>query len=218
MLQSQPLQSAKTVLLEDAASVYRNDWTAELKLLKEREALLCFVQRRPGLCMGLCLTKIVPCCYFSCTWELKAECCICGSAHHCWLHNQAEFAFSTYEFRWFSSIPENIFFSFLVQNLLTSSILKMPVSEEDGSFHKTFAVPRNRPLASPLQVTKHTLLHMYVDSTALARACQLSWVGRMDLGSPAVPVQVQPALLASCSPTLCCHDTGSGSVPKCLLC
>ncbi|XP_064025382.1 transcriptional activator Myb isoform X2 [Pogoniulus pusillus] len=36
-------------------------------------------------------------------------------------------------------------------NLLTSSILKMPVSEEDGSFHKTFAVPRNRPLASPLQ-------------------------------------------------------------------
>ncbi|XP_027489639.1 transcriptional activator Myb isoform X3 [Corapipo altera] len=38
-----------------------------------------------------------------------------------------------------------------VPNLLTSSILKMPVSEEDGSFHKTVAVPRNRPLASPLQ-------------------------------------------------------------------
>ncbi|KAM9240541.1 transcriptional activator Myb isoform 3-T3 [Leptosomus discolor] len=38
-----------------------------------------------------------------------------------------------------------------VPNLLTSSILKMPASEEDGSFHKTFAVPRNRPLASPLQ-------------------------------------------------------------------
>ncbi|XP_051471982.1 transcriptional activator Myb isoform X9 [Apus apus] len=38
-----------------------------------------------------------------------------------------------------------------VPNLLTSSILKMPVSEEDGNFHKTFAVPRNRPLASPLQ-------------------------------------------------------------------
>ncbi|XP_075302788.1 transcriptional activator Myb isoform X7 [Opisthocomus hoazin] len=38
-----------------------------------------------------------------------------------------------------------------VPNLLTSSILKMPVSEEDGSFHKTFAVPRNRPLTSPLQ-------------------------------------------------------------------
>ncbi|XP_075604275.1 transcriptional activator Myb isoform X2 [Balearica regulorum gibbericeps] len=38
-----------------------------------------------------------------------------------------------------------------VPNLLTSSILKMPVSEEDGSFHKTFAVPRNRQLASPLQ-------------------------------------------------------------------
>uniref|UniRef100_A0A8C3L682 Transcriptional activator Myb n=1 Tax=Chrysolophus pictus TaxID=9089 RepID=A0A8C3L682_CHRPC len=38
-----------------------------------------------------------------------------------------------------------------VPNLLTSSILKMPVSEEEGSFHKTFAVPRNRPLASPLQ-------------------------------------------------------------------
>ncbi|XP_032538620.1 transcriptional activator Myb isoform X2 [Chiroxiphia lanceolata] len=38
-----------------------------------------------------------------------------------------------------------------VPNLLTSSILKMPVSEEDGSFHKTIAVPRNRPLASPLQ-------------------------------------------------------------------
>uniref|UniRef100_A0A8B9TAF4 Transcriptional activator Myb n=1 Tax=Anas platyrhynchos TaxID=8839 RepID=A0A8B9TAF4_ANAPL len=37
------------------------------------------------------------------------------------------------------------------ENLLTSSILKMPVSEEDGSFHKTFAMPRNRPLASPLQ-------------------------------------------------------------------
>ena len=53
------------------------------------------------------------------------------------------------------------FFSFLVQNLLTSSILKMPVSEEEGSFHKAFAVPRNRPLASPLQVTKHTLC-MYV--------------------------------------------------------
>ncbi|XP_072188691.1 transcriptional activator Myb isoform X5 [Excalfactoria chinensis] len=38
-----------------------------------------------------------------------------------------------------------------VPNLLTSSILKMPVSEEEGSFHKTFAIPRNRPLASPLQ-------------------------------------------------------------------
>ncbi|KAJ7417022.1 Transcriptional activator Myb [Pitangus sulphuratus] len=38
-----------------------------------------------------------------------------------------------------------------VPNLLTSSILKMPVSEEDGSFHKTVAVPRNRPLTSPLQ-------------------------------------------------------------------
>uniref|UniRef100_A0A803Y1V4 Transcriptional activator Myb n=1 Tax=Meleagris gallopavo TaxID=9103 RepID=A0A803Y1V4_MELGA len=38
-----------------------------------------------------------------------------------------------------------------VPNLLTSSILKMPMSEEEGSFHKTFAVPRNRPLASPLQ-------------------------------------------------------------------
>ncbi|XP_064365084.1 transcriptional activator Myb isoform X5 [Dromaius novaehollandiae] len=38
-----------------------------------------------------------------------------------------------------------------VPNLLTSSILKMPVSEEDGSFHKTFAVPRNRPLSNPLQ-------------------------------------------------------------------
>ncbi|XP_027754762.1 transcriptional activator Myb isoform X1 [Empidonax traillii] len=38
-----------------------------------------------------------------------------------------------------------------VPNLLTSSILKMPVSEEDGSFHKTVAAPRNRPLASPLQ-------------------------------------------------------------------
>ncbi|XP_057263932.1 transcriptional activator Myb isoform X3 [Pezoporus wallicus] len=38
-----------------------------------------------------------------------------------------------------------------VPNLLTSSILKMPVAEEDGSFHKTVAVPRNRPLTSPLQ-------------------------------------------------------------------
>ncbi|KAM7171823.1 transcriptional activator Myb isoform 2-T2 [Macrochelys suwanniensis] len=38
-----------------------------------------------------------------------------------------------------------------VPNLLTSSVLKMPVSEEDESIHKTFAVPRNRPLASPLQ-------------------------------------------------------------------
>ncbi|XP_071292252.1 transcriptional activator Myb isoform X4 [Agelaius tricolor] len=38
-----------------------------------------------------------------------------------------------------------------VSNLLTSSILKMPVSEDDDSFHKTVAVPRNRPLASPLQ-------------------------------------------------------------------
>ncbi|XP_064025386.1 transcriptional activator Myb isoform X6 [Pogoniulus pusillus] len=42
-------------------------------------------------------------------------------------------------------------------NLLTSSILKMPVSEEDGSFHKTFAVPRNRPLASPLQTSASKL-------------------------------------------------------------
>ncbi|XP_077031466.1 transcriptional activator Myb isoform X4 [Agelaius phoeniceus] len=38
-----------------------------------------------------------------------------------------------------------------VSNLLTSSILKMPVSEDDDSFHKTVAVPRNRSLASPLQ-------------------------------------------------------------------
>ncbi|XP_015713928.1 transcriptional activator Myb isoform X4 [Coturnix japonica] len=38
-----------------------------------------------------------------------------------------------------------------VPNLLTSSILKMPASEEEGSFHKTFGIPRNRPLASPLQ-------------------------------------------------------------------
>ncbi|XP_021248921.1 transcriptional activator Myb isoform X6 [Numida meleagris] len=38
-----------------------------------------------------------------------------------------------------------------VPNLLTSSILKMPASEEEGSFHKTFPVPRNRQLASPLQ-------------------------------------------------------------------
>uniref|UniRef100_A0A803Y8J3 Transcriptional activator Myb n=1 Tax=Meleagris gallopavo TaxID=9103 RepID=A0A803Y8J3_MELGA len=43
------------------------------------------------------------------------------------------------------------FFLFVCFNLLTSSILKMPMSEEEGSFHKTFAVPRNRPLASPLQ-------------------------------------------------------------------
>ncbi|XP_065487745.1 transcriptional activator Myb isoform X7 [Caloenas nicobarica] len=43
-----------------------------------------------------------------------------------------------------------------VPNLLTSSILKMPVSEEDGSFHKTFAVPRNRPIASPLQHLNNT--------------------------------------------------------------
>uniref|UniRef100_A0A8C9N8Q4 Transcriptional activator Myb n=1 Tax=Serinus canaria TaxID=9135 RepID=A0A8C9N8Q4_SERCA len=41
-----------------------------------------------------------------------------------------------------------------VPNLLTSSILKMPVSEDDDSFHKTVAVPRNRPLASPLQPCK----------------------------------------------------------------
>ncbi|KAM9018110.1 transcriptional activator Myb isoform 6-T6 [Ara ararauna] len=38
-----------------------------------------------------------------------------------------------------------------VPNLLTSSILKMPVAEEDGSCHKTVAGPRNRPLTSPLQ-------------------------------------------------------------------
>ncbi|XP_037247620.1 transcriptional activator Myb isoform X2 [Falco rusticolus] len=38
-----------------------------------------------------------------------------------------------------------------VPNLLTSSILKMPVSEGDSSFQKTVTVPRNRPLASPLQ-------------------------------------------------------------------
>ncbi|KAM8809672.1 transcriptional activator Myb isoform 3-T3 [Eudromia elegans] len=38
-----------------------------------------------------------------------------------------------------------------VPNLLTSSILKMPMSEEDSGFHKPFAVPRNRPLPNPLQ-------------------------------------------------------------------
>ncbi|XP_066170516.1 transcriptional activator Myb, partial [Sylvia atricapilla] len=43
-----------------------------------------------------------------------------------------------------------------VPNLLTSSILKMPVSEDDDSFHKTVAVPRNRPLASPLQHLNNT--------------------------------------------------------------
>ncbi|XP_005043664.1 PREDICTED: transcriptional activator Myb isoform X2 [Ficedula albicollis] len=43
-----------------------------------------------------------------------------------------------------------------VPNLLTSSILKMPVSEDDDSFHKTVAVPRNRPLASPLQHLSNT--------------------------------------------------------------
>uniref|UniRef100_A0A8C3V941 Transcriptional activator Myb n=1 Tax=Catharus ustulatus TaxID=91951 RepID=A0A8C3V941_CATUS len=42
------------------------------------------------------------------------------------------------------------------ENLLTSSILKMPVSEDDDSFHKTVAVPRNRPLASPLQHLSNT--------------------------------------------------------------
>ncbi|XP_030346474.1 transcriptional activator Myb isoform X2 [Strigops habroptila] len=43
-----------------------------------------------------------------------------------------------------------------VPNLLTSSVLKMPMSEEDGSFHKTVAVPRNRPLTSPLQHLNNT--------------------------------------------------------------
>ncbi|XP_041279771.1 transcriptional activator Myb isoform X6 [Onychostruthus taczanowskii] len=43
-----------------------------------------------------------------------------------------------------------------VPNLLTSSILKMPVSEDDDSFQKTVAVPRNRPLASPLQHLNNT--------------------------------------------------------------
>ncbi|KAL9863809.1 transcriptional activator Myb isoform 3-T3 [Geothlypis trichas] len=43
-----------------------------------------------------------------------------------------------------------------VPNLLTSSILKMPVSEDDDSFHKTVAVPRNRQLASPLQHLSNT--------------------------------------------------------------
>ncbi|XP_019335192.2 transcriptional activator Myb isoform X4 [Alligator mississippiensis] len=38
-----------------------------------------------------------------------------------------------------------------VPNLLTSSILKMPVSEEDSGLHRPFAVPRNRPLGNPLQ-------------------------------------------------------------------
>ncbi|XP_041325858.1 transcriptional activator Myb isoform X7 [Pyrgilauda ruficollis] len=42
------------------------------------------------------------------------------------------------------------------ENLLTSSILKMPVSEDDDSFQKTVAVPRNRPLASPLQHLNNT--------------------------------------------------------------
>ncbi|XP_062344829.1 transcriptional activator Myb isoform X7 [Cinclus cinclus] len=43
-----------------------------------------------------------------------------------------------------------------VPNLLTSSILKMPVPEDDDSFHKTVAVPRNKPLASPLQHLSNT--------------------------------------------------------------
>lgn len=43
--------------------------------------------------MGLCLTKTVLCCCFCCTWEFKAERCVCGSAQHCLLHSQAEFAF-----------------------------------------------------------------------------------------------------------------------------
>lgn len=89
--------------------------------------------------------------------------CVCGGAQHCSLHSQARFAFNMFKFRLFSWVPDNIFFSFPVQNLLTSSILKMPVSEEDGSFHKTFAMPRNRPLASPLQVTKNTLICIYIN-------------------------------------------------------
>ncbi|XP_074844846.1 transcriptional activator Myb isoform X3 [Carettochelys insculpta] len=43
-----------------------------------------------------------------------------------------------------------------VPNLLTSSVLKMPVSEEDESIHRAFAVPRNRPVASPLQHLSNT--------------------------------------------------------------
>ncbi|XP_019382953.1 PREDICTED: transcriptional activator Myb isoform X3 [Gavialis gangeticus] len=48
-----------------------------------------------------------------------------------------------------------------VPNLLTSSILKMPVSEEDSSLHRQFAVPRNRPLGNPLQKGKRRVLCEY---------------------------------------------------------
>lgn len=78
---------------------------------------------------------------------------ICGCAQCSNFCTQPEFAYNTFQFRLFSEVAENLFlFSFSVQNLLTSSILKMPVSEDDDSFHKTVAVPRNRQLASPLQV------------------------------------------------------------------
>ncbi|XP_019405772.1 PREDICTED: transcriptional activator Myb isoform X4 [Crocodylus porosus] len=64
-----------------------------------------------------------------------------------------------------------------VPNLLTSSILKMPVSEEDSSLHRQFAVPRNRPLGNPLQKGKRRVLCEYglVKENSLAGDV-LGWV------------------------------------------
>ncbi|XP_059569296.1 transcriptional activator Myb isoform X3 [Alligator mississippiensis] len=64
-----------------------------------------------------------------------------------------------------------------VPNLLTSSILKMPVSEEDSGLHRPFAVPRNRPLGNPLQEGKRRVLCEYglVKEDSLAPEV-LDWV------------------------------------------
>uniref|UniRef100_A0A8B9TAE9 Transcriptional activator Myb n=1 Tax=Anas platyrhynchos TaxID=8839 RepID=A0A8B9TAE9_ANAPL len=99
------------------------------------------------------------------TWHVHGSLCptrllgLCSQAEHAFVavHSTAHFTVRLglllicSNSGCFLEFLTTFFFSFPVQNLLTSSILKMPVSEEDGSFHKTFAMPRNRPLASPLQ-------------------------------------------------------------------
>lgn len=53
-----------------------------------------------------------------------------------------------------SVIPPHLNFKcFLsLQNILTSSVLMTPVSEDEDNVLKAFTVPKNRPLVGPLQV------------------------------------------------------------------
>lgn len=131
----------------------------------------CFVLCRGDLaCSWFPLShQTAWCCCCSCTQDFQAE--LCSQAEHAFVavHSTAHFTVRLglllicSNSGCFLEFLTTFFFSFPVQNLLTSSILKMPVSEEDGSFHKTFAMPRNRPLASPLQVTKNTLICIYIN-------------------------------------------------------